>query len=145
MDGLKSSGLSPDVKAEGGLRAVAGMALPELVCCGALFLLTPLLAAVGAAAGRLELRRDADPVLPPGEGRAATAIAAPARMDINEASADELLLLPGLRRRHADEIVRWRSRWGPFASPADLRAVPGLPRGAAERLAPHLRTAPAGP
>lgn len=47
-------------------------------------------------------------------------------LDINRASAEELTQLKGIGPKRAEAIVRYRESHGPFASPEDLLAVPGV-------------------
>lgn len=46
--------------------------------------------------------------------------------NINRASVDDLVLLPGIGQRRARAIVAYRTEHGPFASFDDLTAVPGI-------------------
>ena len=46
-------------------------------------------------------------------------------ININTASVDELIQLPGVGRRAAERIVAHRQEHGPFASLDDLQAVEG--------------------
>lgn len=61
---------------------------------------------------------------------------APARLDLNRASASELQRLPGVGPARAKAILAWRERFGPFRDPADLDQVPGISAGLALRLRP---------
>lgn len=69
-----------------------------------------------------------------------------ARIDINTASSEELESLPGVGPRTADEIIRHRSRYGPFRELGDLLKIKGIGSKKIERLQPHVRFAsePAG-
>ena len=60
---------------------------------------------------------------------------APARLDLNTASARELDLLPGVGPKTAERIVADRAALGPFRFPAEVRRVKGVTRRAAERIA----------
>jgi len=53
-------------------------------------------------------------------------VAAPVRLDPNEASVEELQLLPGVGRMRAEGIVLERIRRGPFRSLEDLARVDGI-------------------
>lgn len=57
-------------------------------------------------------------------------------LDLNSADSSALLALPGIGPARARAILAYRREKGPFASVADLRAVPGLTRRLVERLAP---------
>ena len=51
---------------------------------------------------------------------------APARININTASAEELEKLPGIGRGFAQRIVEHREKWGAFRRPEHLIMVRGL-------------------
>ncbi len=70
---------------------------------------------------------------PPKGSRAATQSAEP-RLDLNQASADELSRLPGLGEVLAARIVATRDARGAFVSVDDLRRVSGVGRVKLERL-----------
>ncbi|MEM9883763.1 MAG: helix-hairpin-helix domain-containing protein [Planctomycetota bacterium] len=53
------------------------------------------------------------------------------RVHVNTADAATLRLLPGVGARLADNVIAHREAHGPFATPADLEAVP--------RIGPVLR------
>lgn len=48
------------------------------------------------------------------------------KVGLNDASADDLRALPGMGAGLAARVVAHRSRWGPFRTVADLRAVRGV-------------------
>jgi competence protein ComEA len=48
------------------------------------------------------------------------------KIDINTASADELLQLKGIGEKKAAMIIEFREKQGPFESPEDLMKVPGI-------------------
>lgn len=86
-----------------------------------------------AADGEARDRRAASPP-PPGEP-----------LDLNRATAGELARLPGVGRELAGRIVAHREARGGFASPDELRWVPGVGARKLARLAPHLAgPSPAG-
>ncbi len=63
----------------------------------------------------------------------------PARpVDINTASAEELLQLPGVGPSTAREIIRFREKSGPFRRPEDLLAIPRITRHTLERMKPYI-------
>lgn len=64
-----------------------------------------------------------------------------AALDVNHASAVELMRLPGVGPRLAERIVQARATGGPFAAFDDLRRVRGLSGKTLERLRPLLRLA----
>jgi competence protein ComEA len=64
------------------------------------------------------------------------------RMDINDAEAPELELLPGIGPVLAERIVEYRQQHGAFRSIEALDAVPGIGPITIERLRPHIRIVP---
>lgn len=64
-----------------------------------------------------------------------------ATLDVNRASAVELMRLPGVGQRLAQRIVEVRESHGPFAAFGDLRRVRGLSRAKLEQLQPLVRFA----
>lgn len=60
-------------------------------------------------------------------------------VDINRADADEISQLPGLGPTIAARIVSHRDTHGPFTSPEDLLAVPGIGEATLAAMRPHLR------
>jgi competence protein ComEA len=61
------------------------------------------------------------------------------RININEATAEELQRLPGIGTTLSQRIVEARQR-GPFRSVDDLRRVPGIGAKTLERVRPHVTT-----
>ena len=60
--------------------------------------------------------------------------------DLNHAGRAELLQLPGVGPNLADRITTVRDERGGFASPEDLRSVPGIGPARLERIKPFVRT-----
>jgi len=79
----------------------------------------------------------APPAAPSAAGAGAATAVAP--VDLNTADAAELDRLPGIGPVLAGRIVAHRSTHGPFRSPADLLAVPGIGPRLWERLRPLVR------
>jgi competence protein ComEA len=48
------------------------------------------------------------------------------KININTASADELLQLKGIGEKKAALIIEFREKQGPFKTPEDLMKVPGI-------------------
>jgi competence protein ComEA len=48
------------------------------------------------------------------------------KININTASAEELVQLKGIGPSHAAKIVEFRQKYGPFKIPEDLIQVPGV-------------------
>lgn len=61
-----------------------------------------------------------------------------ARVNINSADASELDKLPGVGPAIAKRIVDYRTANGPFASPEDLKEVPGIGDATYEKLAGQI-------
>jgi competence ComEA-like helix-hairpin-helix protein len=70
---------------------------------------------------------------------APVALAAPpveaTKVNLNTASVEELMMLPGVGRRAAERIIEWRDEYGDFDSVWALEAVEGFPRERISRLA----------
>lgn len=48
------------------------------------------------------------------------------KININQASTDELTQLQGIGQKYAERIVQFRTEHGPFKSPMDITKVPGI-------------------
>ena len=66
----------------------------------------------------------------------------PAALDLNRATPDELLALPGATPAGIAALLRYRRQYGGFAELSELNAVPGLATAEAQALAPYLKLAP---
>jgi competence ComEA-like helix-hairpin-helix protein len=64
------------------------------------------------------------------------------RLDLNRATAEELVALPGIGPARASAIVRWRSEHGSFRNIEALLEVPGIGLATLERLRPLVITGP---
>ncbi len=60
------------------------------------------------------------------------------RVDLNRATFEDLLRLPGIGPKRARQILRYRQSHGPFRRPEDLLAVPGIGPKTLERLRPYI-------
>lgn len=74
-----------------------------------------------------------------GDGAAGSGgVDADGRVDLNRATEQELQTLPGVGPARATAIVEHRETHGPFASPGDLRAVPGIGEKTFQNLADRV-------
>lgn len=71
----------------------------------------------------------------PGEGSGSVGFDAEGRVDLNRATQEELETLPGIGPAKAAAIITHRETDGPFATPGDLRAVPGIGERTFQQLA----------
>ena len=55
--------------------------------------------------------------------------AAGGKININTAGVDELMLLPGIGEKRAEDIIAYRRANGPFRIPEELTEVPGIGEG----------------
>lgn len=84
-------------------------------------------------------------VITVGEMGAATRLALGLRLDLNRASAEDLLLVPGIGERMAAQIINLRLERGGFGDIADLLALPGIKEKRLKNLAGYLMVGPEGP
>jgi competence ComEA-like helix-hairpin-helix protein len=85
-----------------------------------------------AIAGPKALPGAAAPQKAPGGGdddpapRAGGKKAVTGKLNLNTATVDQLMLLPGVGPSKAERVVAWRGKHGPFKRVADLRKVKGF-------------------
>jgi competence protein ComEA len=60
------------------------------------------------------------------------------KLNLNTASAEQLMLLPGVGPSEAERIVAWRQKHGGFRRTADLRRVKGFGYQTFKKLEPFL-------
>lgn len=63
-------------------------------------------------------------------------------VDINTATLEELMTLPGVGETRAQAILDHREAEGPFTYPEDLMDVSGIGRSTFEQLAAYITTSP---
>lgn len=76
-----------------------------------------------------------EPVTSAGSASVTGETAAVGPVDVNRADVAELTTLPGIGPAKAQAIVEHRDQHGPFTTPGDLRAVPGIGEATFQRLA----------
>ena len=62
------------------------------------------------------------------------------RVDLNTAGVDELMTLPGIGEKRAEDIIAYRRANGPFRIPEELTEVPGIGEGILEGLIDYVTT-----
>ena len=62
------------------------------------------------------------------------------RVDLNTAGVDELMTLPGIGEKRAEDIIAYRQANGPFRIPEELTEVPGIGEGILEGLIDYVTT-----
>lgn len=117
------------------LAAVAAIGL-FLAVCGAAWL-SPRAAAAGPRvlpSARSALADEPADRAPP----RAVKKAVTGKLNLNTATVDQLMLLPGIGPSKAERVVAWRQKHGPFRRVADLRKVKGFGYKTVRRLEPNL-------
>jgi len=71
-------------------------------------------------------------------GRAAWGEGEYRKLDLNTATLEELMLLPGLGPKKAGAVIAWRKEHGRFESVDALDKVKGIGKVTLERLAPYV-------
>lgn len=67
-------------------------------------------------------------------GNASGAVTADGKVDINLATRDELLALPGIGEKRADDILSYRNKNGPFSCIEDIQLVSGIKGNVYEKI-----------
>ena len=73
------------------------------------------------------------------EAAPANESAPPVRVDLNQASADELTVVPGIGQAMARRIVEFREANGPFKRIEDLMKVRGIGEKSFQKLKPYFK------
>ncbi len=74
------------------------------------------------------------------QSNAQGAIDAQGRVNINAASADELMTLPGIGKSKATAIVAYREKHGRFEKPEDIMKVSGIKQAAFDQIEDYIFT-----
>jgi competence protein ComEA len=64
-----------------------------------------------------------------GQMDAAERLALDLPIDLNGATSDDLMLIPGIGANTAEKIIAFREKSGPFRRVADLKKIPGIKEG----------------
>ena len=67
-------------------------------------------------------------------------LAGGAKINLNTAGVDELMTLPGIGEKRAEDIIAYRQANGPFRIPEELTEVPGIGEGILEGLIDYVKT-----
>ena len=67
-------------------------------------------------------------------------LAGGAKINLNTARVDELMTLPGIGEKRAEDIIAYRRANGPFRIPEELTEVPGIGEGILEGLIDYVTT-----
>ena len=87
----------------------------------------------GAAAPKTPAAGDGDSAPARGGKKAVSG-----RLNLNTATVDQLMLLPGVGPSKAERVVAWRGKHGPFKRVQDLRKVKGFGYKTLKKLEPFL-------
>ena len=60
------------------------------------------------------------------------------KININNASVEELTMLPGIGKTYAERIVSYRNKYGPFISIDDLTKVDGIGKKRVESIKEYI-------
>ena len=93
------------------------------------------LAAIGAALLMSLLLTGATAAAPAGPAKATP----DTPVDLNTASAEQLLEIPGIGKVTAARIVQWRDDHGPFRRAEDLMKVKGIGEKSFDKLRPYVK------
>jgi competence ComEA-like helix-hairpin-helix protein len=77
-------------------------------------------------------------ILPPAAPAESLGFPVSGRLDINRATLEELVNLPGIGPRMAERIIAYRTTHGRFRTPNDLKGVHGIGDKTLDRLKPLL-------
>lgn len=78
------------------------------------------------------------PVVVPATMVAETTAPNPGKVNLNTATAEELMTLPGIGPAKAEAILQYRSEYGGFTEPSELLNVKGIGEQIFEKIVPYL-------
>jgi competence protein ComEA len=119
-----------------GVTVPSGLALAADVSSAWLRMTGPSGSAPAASAPAVEApsaSAPSEPVPPRASG-----LTADGKVILNQATAEDLMRLPGIGKKRADAILALRTRLGRFKRPTDLLRVRGLGARRLQRLLPHM-------
>ncbi|PWH20679.1 MAG: DNA-binding protein [Ardenticatenia bacterium] len=87
-------------------------------------------------------RRGEQAAQPARESDATVSETLPSQININTATVEELVSLPGIGPALAERIVTWRETHGPFTHVTDIKQVPGIGEAIFARIQPYITVAP---
>ena len=79
------------------------------------------------------------PPVPSGRSTGAKPVLPAMGVDLNSASLEELILLPGIGKVTAEKIIAYRAEHGPFSEPRELMNVRGIGVKKFEKIRPFIR------
>lgn len=123
------------------MKKVMMVALAVMLAASGVVWLTPRTANAGpkvlpAAAKAVKPPADEEKSSGGGGGQGKKAVTG--KLNLNTATADQLMLLPGVGPSKAERVVDWRGKHGPFKRVADLRKVKGFGYKTLKKLEPNL-------
>ena len=117
-------------------RGLAVAALTLVMVVSGVVWLSPRAAIAGPKAlpGAVAPKPGDDDPSPPRGGKKAVR----GKLNLNTATVDQLMMLPGVGPSKAEGVVAWRGKHGPFKRVADLRKVKGFGYKTLKKLEPNL-------
>jgi competence protein ComEA len=124
------------------MKKVMMVALAVMLAASGVVWLTPRTANAGpkvlpaAAAARAVKPKPVREETSSGGGQGKKAVTG--KLNLNTATTEQLMLLPGVGPSKAERVVEWRGKHGPFKRVADLRKVKGFGYKTLKKLEPNL-------